>query len=320
MPVSAGNQNHRPSTPGEFPVKHQLPKCLIQIGCLAIAAASSNLMMNGRCLADAYEGFDYAPALPVSGLNGGTGWNVAWSATVAERTGPVTLTHAFALPSTGLAARAIDPAIAMREFHPATGAIDANVRPWMSFLFQREQNNPMTLEMQGLFVDPVKITVLASGAVSLQYGLNPAVMSASSASGPLVTDLYLIHLTTSSIDLWVNPTAALGPPHASVAAPININYGNVNFTFGYGQTLDEIRTGRTLNSVAATESPCPGDIAPDPGGDGVVDVDDLLAIIGDWGPCLPGAGCPTDVAPAGGDGVTNVDDLLLVIGAWGTCP
>lgn len=58
--------------------------------------------------------------------------------------------------------------------------------------------------------------------------------------------------------------------------------------------------------------PCQGDVAP-PGGDGVVNVDDLLAVIGSWGPC---AGCDADVD---GNNVINVDDLLSVIGAWGTC-
>jgi choice-of-anchor B domain-containing protein len=47
---------------------------------------------------------------------------------------------------------------------------------------------------------------------------------------------------------------------------------------------------------------------------GVTDVDDLLALLGAWGPC---PGCPEDVT---GDGVVNVDDLLAVLGAWGPCP
>jgi len=56
--------------------------------------------------------------------------------------------------------------------------------------------------------------------------------------------------------------------------------------------------------------PCSGDI----NGTGMVDVDDLLAVINAWGPC---AGCPADT---NGDGVVNVDDLLAVINHWGPCP
>jgi len=69
---------------------------------------------------------------------------------------------------------------------------------------------------------------------------------------------------------------------------------------------------------------CPADVAP-AGGDGFVNVQDLLAVIGTWGPCgdpTPG-NCPADIAPLGppmGDGTVNVADLLVVIGGWGTCP
>ena len=34
---------------------------------------------------------------------------------------------------------------------------------------------------------------------------------------------------------------------------------------------------------------------------------------------IAGPSCPADIAPAGGDGVVNVDDLLMVINAWGVC-
>lgn len=66
----------------------------------------------------------------------------------------------------------------------------------------------------------------------------------------------------------------------------------------------------TQGSVSTT----PGDVT----GDGVVNVDDLLAVIGSWGPCpMPPASCDADVAPSNGDGAVNVDDLLMVIGNWG---
>jgi probable HAF family extracellular repeat protein len=59
------------------------------------------------------------------------------------------------------------------------------------------------------------------------------------------------------------------------------------------------------------KSQVPGDI----NSDGIVDVDDLLAVINAWGPCdSPPAACPEDVVA---DGVVNVDDLLFVIENWG---
>jgi len=68
---------------------------------------------------------------------------------------------------------------------------------------------------------------------------------------------------------------------------------------------------------------CAADLAPAPTGDNTVNVQDLLAVIGAWGPCENPNACPTDIAPIGpplGDDVVNVQDLLAVIGAWGACP
>jgi len=56
------------------------------------------------------------------------------------------------------------------------------------------------------------------------------------------------------------------------------------------------------------------------GGDGMVNVQDLLAVIAAWGPCADVNNCPADIVPPGGDNTVNVQDLLAVIGAWGACP
>ncbi len=72
---------------------------------------------------------------------------------------------------------------------------------------------------------------------------------------------------------------------------------------------------------------CAADCAPPgppTGGNGVVDVDDLIAVILAWGACpTPPALCLPDVAPvtpAGvGNGVVDVDDLIAVILGWGPC-
>jgi len=49
-------------------------------------------------------------------------------------------------------------------------------------------------------------------------------------------------------------------------------------------------------------------------GNGFVDVIDLLAVVGAWGPCN---GCVEDLD---GNQVVNITDLLMVINAWGACP
>jgi len=48
--------------------------------------------------------------------------------------------------------------------------------------------------------------------------------------------------------------------------------------------------------------------------DGVVNVQDLLGVIAQWGPCPPPTLCSGDVTS---NGVINVEDLLLVIANWG---
>jgi hypothetical protein len=66
-------------------------------------------------------------------------------------------------------------------------------------------------------------------------------------------------------------------------------------------------------NVSITKADCP-DCLGDLNGDGVVDVSDLLALLGDWGPCS--GACPGDL---NSDGVVDVSDLLLLLGAWGAC-
>ena len=57
--------------------------------------------------------------------------------------------------------------------------------------------------------------------------------------------------------------------------------------------------------------PCPGDSD----GSGDVDVNDLVAVITDWGTDGSANGGDVD-----GDGVVNVDDLVSVFENWGPCP
>ncbi len=67
-----------------------------------------------------------------------------------------------------------------------------------------------------------------------------------------------------------------------------------------GNTFDEFCDGETCDT--------------DVNGDSVTDVSDILAIIGNWGPCNA---CDADINE---DGLVDVSDLLACIGAWGPCP
>ena len=75
---------------------------------------------------------------------------------------------------------------------------------------------------------------------------------------------------------------------------------------GMSASVPALSDGQALYLVPA----CAADIT----GDGFVDVNDLLMVIGNWGATGPN---PADIT---GDGVVNVADLLGVIGTWGTCP
>ncbi len=87
--------------------------------------------------------------------------------------------------------------------------------------------------------------------------------------------------------------------HCFVIAEANCNAGGGTY-LGDNTTCDD--------SPCAT--PCPEDVT----GDGNVNVSDVLAVIGAWGPC---SSCDEDID---GSGSVDVTDLLAVIGAWGPCP
>ena len=55
---------------------------------------------------------------------------------------------------------------------------------------------------------------------------------------------------------------------------------------------------------------CPGDVD----GSGCVGVEDLLLLLGAWGPCPE---CPEDVD---GSGTVDTGDLVAVLQEWGPCP
>ena len=78
--------------------------------------------------------------------------------------------------------------------------------------------------------------------------------------------------------------------------------------------------------VITAWGPCPAppsSCLADVDGSGAVDVNDLVAVITNWGPVPPGdpAADITDFTGTGPpDGVVDVNDLNAVIVGWGACP
>src|SRR5262249_15564636 len=69
---------------------------------------------------------------------------------------------------------------------------------------------------------------------------------------------------------------------------------------------DRPRLVVTYLPAAPAAVPCTGDCAPPPIGDGVVDLNDMLAVINGWGHCPIAGSCPGDINL---DGEINLDDL-----------
>jgi len=106
----------------------------------------------------------------------------------------------------------------------------------------------------------------------------------------------------------------------SIAQAIWSDASNI-YVVGYGNNQTTVRH----EAMLWTRHLCPADITPVGSPNGVVDVNDLLAVITTWGACAkcPPAHCAADIAPVGspqGDCQIDVNDLLYVITHWGACP
>jgi hypothetical protein len=143
---------------------------------------------------------------------------------------------------------------------------------------------------------------------------------------------------------YAHPFTINTPNAANINSVVLMKLGNVTHSVTFDQRLIElsfVHSGST--SLIATSPPNANRAPPgyymlvvlngnnvpsvakmvrvgaqpsaDINGDGVVNVDDLLAVISAWGPCP--AAPPPCLADINLNGVVNVDDLLMVITNWG---
>jgi hypothetical protein len=136
-----------------------------------------------------------------------------------------------------------------------------------------------SIEAPNAYVGPTPGLTQGSPTITWSLVTGPSGMTINSANG---------------VVFW-SPSSAGGSPHTIT----------IRATNPYGTDLE---------TWVLTVTP-PGDVNHD----GVVDINDLLAVISGWGICPPPPfDCHADVAPPpAGDGLINIDDLLFVISNWG---
>ncbi len=123
-------------------------------------------------------------------------------------------------------------------------------------------------------------------------------------------DLNLFEQLNPDLELWVDAqnVAPMDPSRISVGdTSLDINMQGISWgIFWCTQGVEYTETARI-----ELEFNCPADVS----GDGVVDIQDLLQLIGAWGPCND---CDEDIDNSGD---VDVEDLLSLIDFWGNdCP
>lgn len=135
-----------------------------------------------------------------------------------------------------------------------------------------------------------------------------------------------VELSSANLEKTSPSVACVGPATLSgtlrlAAAP--------DFALTPGQRLHILSASAVMGQFVSVEAPpgvqiryeahevvadviaaCSGDLT----GDAIVNVDDLLVVMAQWGAC---SGCAGDL---NGDMMVDVGDLLTVINAWGECP
>jgi hypothetical protein len=150
----------------------------------------------------------------------------------------------------------------------------------------------------------VRFTAPADGS----YSVTASFLAVSGAS----TDVHIL-VNNTLPTLFSGYVSGPDGEEFSTCQPIALFAGGtIDFAVGYGDG-SFLSDGTRLETTITLVDYCPGDISPEPGGNGSVNVDDLLAVISAWS----ATSGPADINC---DGIVNVDDLLAVIGAWGACP
>lgn len=162
------------------------------------------------------------------------------------------------------------------------------------------------------FALPAAMSIAASGVVGeAPVDLPPVLLPV------LLTGTYISNADGESISIQfdesIEESEVFDPPTALPDVPLPLptilppgDVANVVLSMASDSIVFQIGA-----SVQLTAAPDVLDVPGDATGDGMVGVDDLLALISQWGPC---SGCSADF---NGDGLVGVDDLLKILESWG---
>jgi hypothetical protein len=124
-------------------------------------------------------------------------------------------------------------------------------------------------------------------------------------------DLIIANSIANTISIMRNTgdgTFSAASVNAVGTGPVWIDLGDLN-----GDGNVDLATANVVgNTASILLNPCSQTVAGDVTADGLVNIDDLLAVIDAWGACPSGA-CPADLVSSG---VVDIDDLLFVIDHW----
>jgi hypothetical protein len=144
-------------------------------------------------------------------------------------------------------------------------------------------------------------------------GTNTSEVAAADLDCDGLTDLVTSNSDSNNLSLLTNTGAGVFGPATLEAAGTTPGDLDTSDFDGDGDA-DIAVANRDSNDVSVlinqTCIPCPADID----GDGVVNVNDFLALLAAWG---PNPGHPADI---NGDGTVGVNDFLELLAAWGGCP
>jgi hypothetical protein len=115
----------------------------------------------------------------------------------------------------------------------------------------------------------------------------------------------------------VDPRPAANALNSNSTAPNDGFFTQADYRGAFGPNENWLCTWTAADAYGFSVAPpagCGAEPCPaDTDGSGAVDVDDLVAVILAWGPCVE---CPADIDDSG---TVDVDDLVAVILGWGPC-